>query len=80
MKSVSARVANQQFSRLLAEVKAGEEVVITSRGEPVAKLVQFRTVGPSPQQETSWRRLLRLIDDGGLPFPRTFTRDEMHER
>jgi prevent-host-death family protein len=30
------------FSRLLARVEAGEEVIITQRGKPIAKLVAFQ--------------------------------------
>jgi prevent-host-death family protein len=39
MKTVSARDANQSFSKLLAEVEAGREVIITRRGEAVARMV-----------------------------------------
>jgi prevent-host-death family protein len=39
MKTVSAAEANRQFSRILREVRAGETVLVTSRGEPVAKIV-----------------------------------------
>jgi len=35
---VGAAEANQRFSRLLAESEAGREVVITRRGQPVARL------------------------------------------
>jgi prevent-host-death family protein len=38
MRSVSIREANQNFSRLLKEVEAGETVVITRQGKPVAQL------------------------------------------
>ena len=38
MRSVSIRDANQQFSRLIKEVEAGETVVITRQGKPVAQL------------------------------------------
>ena len=38
MKTVSAREANQGFSELLAQVERGQEVLITKRGTPVAKL------------------------------------------
>ena len=39
MSTVSAREANQQFSKVLERAVAGEEVTITRRGVPVAKLV-----------------------------------------
>jgi prevent-host-death family protein len=38
MRSVSIRDANQHFSRLIKEVEAGETVVITRQGKPVAQL------------------------------------------
>ncbi len=37
--SVGVHEAKTQLSRLLHRVRAGEEIVITSRGEPVARLV-----------------------------------------
>ena len=42
MRTVSAREANQQFSKLLEAAVGGEEVTITRRGVPVAKLVPCR--------------------------------------
>ena len=39
MRTVSARDANQQFSKILKAAAGGEEVTITQRGVPVAKLV-----------------------------------------
>ena len=41
-KSVGVHEAKTQLSRLLAEVAAGEEVIITRRGEEVASLVPVR--------------------------------------
>ena len=38
-KSVGVHEAKTHLSRLLQEVAAGEEVTITRRGEPVARLV-----------------------------------------
>ena len=38
MKTVSAREANQNFSKLLKRAADGEKVVITRRGKPVARL------------------------------------------
>ena len=39
MAVVNVHQAKTQLSRLLAQVEAGEEVVIARRGEPVARLV-----------------------------------------
>ena len=42
---VNVHQAKTQLSRLLAQVEAGEEVVVARRGTPVARLVAFEPVG-----------------------------------
>ena len=39
---VNVSQAKTQLSRLLARVEAGEEVTITRRGKPVARLVRLQ--------------------------------------
>ncbi|MHB1343682.1 MAG: type II toxin-antitoxin system Phd/YefM family antitoxin [Thermoleophilia bacterium] len=39
MRKVSVREARAEMARLLEAVEAGEEVIITRRGDPVARLV-----------------------------------------
>jgi prevent-host-death family protein len=39
MKTANIAEAKSHFSALLADVEAGEEVVITRRGKPVARIV-----------------------------------------
>jgi prevent-host-death family protein len=80
MKTVSARDANQKFSRLLTEVAAGEEVVITRRGRPVARLLPIANMKSTKQREAAIKRMIAHMKKG-LPLGgRRFTRDEMHER
>lgn len=50
---VSVREAKDQLSALLQRAEAGEEIVITSDGEPKAMLVRFR---PLPSGKP-WRSL-----------------------
>ena len=45
MSIVNVHQAKTQLSRLLAQVEAGEEVVIARRGEPVAQLVGYKPQG-----------------------------------
>jgi prevent-host-death family protein len=45
-KSVGVHEAKTHLSRLLDDVAAGEEVLITRRGEPAARLVALRTSAP----------------------------------
>jgi prevent-host-death family protein len=44
--AVSAFEAKTHFSRLLDKVEAGERVIITRRGKPVAQLVPTDTAQP----------------------------------
>ena len=39
---VGLREANQHFSRIMQRVRAGEEVVLTERGKPFARIVPIR--------------------------------------
>ena len=80
MKVVSARDANQSFSKLLAEVEAGRTVVITKRGLPVARMLPVRRPLQGKAREAAITRAIALMERG-LPLGgRRFTRDEMHER
>ena len=79
MKSVSAREANQAFSRYLAEAEAGEEIVITRRGRPVARLVPDRPALTPAKQAAIEHALELLRHPLNLPMWKV-TRDEMHER
>jgi prevent-host-death family protein len=44
-KVVSAADANRKFSQLLKNVRRGRSYVVTSRGEPIAKISPFGEVG-----------------------------------
>ncbi len=78
MRSVTAREANQAFSRILKAAKSGESVVITRRGEPVAIIAPYRA--PDREREHAVERIVAMIREG-LPIGgRRFSRDEMHER
>lgn len=52
MRSIGVRELRQHASRYLREVKCGETVEVTERGEPIARLV------PIPEQESSFERLV----------------------
>lgn len=78
MKTVTAAQANRQFSKILREVRAGETVLVTSRGEPVA------TIAPADREVAERRaakqRLLeRLRAQPALNIPITWTRDELYD-
>jgi prevent-host-death family protein len=78
MRSVTAREANQAFSRLLKAAESGESVVITRRGQPVAIIAPYRA--QDRERERAIDHIVALMRQG-LPIGgKSFSRDEMHER
>ena len=67
MPVVNVHQAKTQLSRLLAQVEAGEEVVIARRGEPVARLVRCK---PRGKRQFGAMRGQIVVDDSILdPLP-----------
>ena len=62
MVTVSAREANQQFSRILEAAVGGQEVTITRRGVPVAKLVPLKV-----DQDAAAAELASVLGGAGRP-------------
>ena len=87
--TVTARAADQRFSRLLREVAAGKSFVITHRGRSVAWLVpETSSDGPrlTPEQEQAlaesiaWARSLKPpAEPAGLPADWPGDRNELHD-
>jgi prevent-host-death family protein len=79
MRTVTAREANQGFSKLLAAVEAGEEVLITKRGHVVAKLTSPAEATSDASREAALARLLAHLERG-LPLGvRSFSRAEIYD-
>ncbi|MBI4421987.1 MAG: type II toxin-antitoxin system prevent-host-death family antitoxin [Gemmatimonadetes bacterium] len=68
-KTAAVSELKASLSRYLARVKAGEEVLVTERGKPVAKLVPVRAgVGREAERLSDLeRRGLVRVGPGGLP-------------
>ncbi len=69
MESINIHQAKTHLSRLLSRVEHGEEIVISNRGIPIAKLVPFR---PSPDRRASLgqdRGMFIVPDDFNAPLP-----------
>ncbi len=66
-KSVGIHEAKTHLSRLINDVAGGEEVVITRRGEEVARLVASRPA--SPRRFGMDRDILTIPDDFDDPLP-----------
>ena len=60
--------AKTQFSKLIARVEAGEEIVIARDGAPVARLVGLRQM-PSKRISARDRGLFKVPEDFDAPFP-----------
>lgn len=81
MITVSARKANQEFSKLLDRAAKGEEVVITRRGVPVARLAPFGRKPMTPERAAAIKRMVALMEEGfPMGIAGKVTRDDMHER
>jgi prevent-host-death family protein len=49
MKTATVGEIQKNFSRILKEIKAGEEIAVTRRGKPVAKITAL-----GPKKEIDW--------------------------
>ena len=75
---VSLREANQHFSRYIEAVERGEEIIITRRGRPVAKIVKVsRLREPTAAQLLAWNLIKSSARALNIGKP---ARDELHER
>ena len=72
MKSVTVAQAKLHWSALIAQVGTGDEVVITRRGKPVARLV-----AEVPQEGFGWAELARWVR---APPAAGMTMAQMRER
>ncbi len=58
MKTATVANAKSHLSSLLADVEAGEEIIITRRGRPIARLV------PEPGAAFNWDTLEAWVESG----------------
>jgi prevent-host-death family protein len=78
MKFVSAAEANRSFSKILREVGAGETVVVTFRGEPVAMIQP--TDRATVNREAAQAALLAHLDSQPVQnIPITWTRGDLYD-
>ncbi len=60
MSSYSVAEAKNNLPKLLDRMLAGEEVVITRRGKPIARLNPTGPTAPQPQVDIEWLRRVRV--------------------
>jgi prevent-host-death family protein len=68
MLTVNIHEAKTQFSKLIARVEAGEEIVIARDGAPVARLVAIRPAG-NKRISGRDRDLFSVPEDFDAPLP-----------
>jgi prevent-host-death family protein len=79
-KTITLREANQAFSRCIREVESGEEITITRRGEPVARIVPVRRERVlTPEQQAARTRALARMKKGWHLGGEGFSRDELYD-
>lgn len=78
-RSITAREANQNFSRLLREVRDGQTYIVTSHGAPVAKIAPVESFD---QVSVAAQKVLfgRLRTQKASTKPATWSREELYER
>ena len=75
---VSSTDASQCFFELLGLASAGETVIITERGHPVAQLTPFNPRSDRGSR-AAWNRLLKTLEEG-LPLGgKSWGRDSLYE-
>lgn len=81
MRMVSLMTANQQFSRLIREVESGEDIVITRRGRPVARLVPHREDKTAdPEWAAAYERMMARLEEGASLGGLRVRRDDIYDR
>ena len=77
MKAISSADANRHFSAVLRDVSAGEEVVVVSRGKPVAKIVAVQAGDQARAAAKS--ALLKRLRSQPAAGARNWKRDDLYE-
>jgi prevent-host-death family protein len=79
-RTITLHEADQNFSRVVREVEAGEEFTITRDGEPVAKLVPVRRERVlTPEQLAAVERTRRRMEKGWPLNIGRINREELYD-
>ena len=78
---INLREANQNLSRYVREAENGEEIIITRRGKPVARLVPAQgAVALSQEQVEARKRCLTRMRQGYPLGGKRIQRGDLHGR
>jgi len=65
--NISAKAAKEQFDDLLARAEAGERVVVTRDGTPIAEIVPISPTGSGKSLLGALKGKIRISDDFDEP-------------
>jgi prevent-host-death family protein len=77
MKSLSSADANRNFSAVLREVSQGEEILVISRGKPVAKITKVDV--KENTRAAAKNALLQRLQSQAISGSRNWNRAELYE-
>lgn len=78
---ISLREANQHLSQYIEAVLQGSEIIITKRGQPVARLLAIpKKRQLTTQQKKTWGNLLQQMRKGHNLNIKKFSREDVHDR
>lgn len=81
MLEISIREMNQNFSRYMQAVEAGEEIIITRRGKPAARLVAVsESKELTDEQQAARVRVRERMRRGYRLGGKRLQREEIYER
>lgn len=81
MLEISIREMNQNFSRYMQAVEAGEEIIITRRGRPAARLVAVsESKELTDEQQAARERVRERMRRGYHLGGKRLQREEIYER
>ncbi|MDX2143904.1 MAG: type II toxin-antitoxin system prevent-host-death family antitoxin [Rhodospirillaceae bacterium] len=78
-KRMTASEANRNFSGVLRRVKGGEEIIVTSHGQPVAKISPVDDAD-NQKRMRAWAKLMARLERQPVKIIGRWTREEIHER
>ncbi|MDQ2835694.1 MAG: type II toxin-antitoxin system prevent-host-death family antitoxin [Acidobacteriota bacterium] len=81
MRRVSLREANQNFSSCVAEVEAGESLILVRRGKPVARIIPFHAEElRDPKHEAAVKKLAAFLKEGHDLKGAKVNREKLYDR
>lgn len=78
---VPLREVNQNFAQYIKDVESGDEIIITRRGIPVARITAVSSRRKlSAEQLQARKRVLNMMHQGLSLKGIRFKRDDLHDR